>query len=245
MTFSPFATVEDLFRAILPHCTRVAIKDNAVVLDAAAKYCLESLCVVIDTGAVNNAMVLDKEKETVQDLIHNEVTRSVKYFGTKGFDIILPKLDMEKVPKRNLEFGQREVLDLPEMTIVIEGCEDNKIMADSIGLVKKGSGAAQTNNKIGYNEETNFDAAKFIHHNIRCLVADVYDGFYFWAEGEAFDHVFDYAPLITGRMVDKAYETVKKNALSSGTVNVNKVSFLCLMDAYAQRDESHSSIGAL
>jgi hypothetical protein len=29
----------------------------------------------------------------------------------KGFDTIIPELDMAKLPRRNLKFGQKEVLD--------------------------------------------------------------------------------------------------------------------------------------
>lgn len=47
-TFAPHRTTEELLAHCLPHCTRLAIKDKAVILDASAKYCLESLCVVVD-----------------------------------------------------------------------------------------------------------------------------------------------------------------------------------------------------
>lgn len=196
------------------------MKDNVVVLDAAAKYTLESLCVVLDTDGFKKFYC----PEATTDKSVKHISRAIKHFK-KGFDIILPKLDMEKLPVRNLEFDQNEVLDLPQMTFIFDSHEDNKIMAGDVKLAK-------TSHRIqsgwnGYDAETTFDAAKFIHHNIRCLVGGVYDDFYFWAEGEVLDPIFDYAPLLTERMIDKAYETLKKNALSSGSVNVNKVRFTC------------------
>lgn len=42
--------------------------------------------------------------------------RLVDYFD-KGFDLILPDLDMAALPTRNLEFDTQEVLDLPNMLV--------------------------------------------------------------------------------------------------------------------------------
>jgi len=222
-TFAPYASVEDMLAGCLPHCTRLAVKDNEVVLDAAAKYCLESLCIVFDTDSFKHLFCgTDETNDKSARPLSVEIARSIKYFEKKGFDIILPNLDIKKLPTRNLEFNQKEVLDLPIMTVIFDGYEGNKIMASHVALAGTSRHLFEAE-PHGYDPKIDFDAAKFIHHNIRCLVADVYDKFTFWAEGEVVDPVFDYAPLLTGRMVDKAYEALKKNALSSGSIQVNKV----------------------
>lgn len=224
-TFAPHATLQIMLSECFPHCSRIAVKDNVVVLDAAAKYCLESLCVVLDTNSFNACCCAENPKNKNSGSISRLIGRAIRYFDAKGFDVVLPQLDMDKLAVRNLEFGLSEVLALPEMTVVYDDLEDNKIMASQIGVSKTSHrfNAGQEQQHCGYAASPKFDSAKFIHHNIRCLVQGIYDQFYFFAEGEVSDPVLDYAPQLTGRMIDKTYELVKKKYLSSGSVDINQV----------------------
>ncbi|KAL3907113.1 MAG: hypothetical protein SGARI_003698 [Bacillariaceae sp.] len=177
-------------------------------MDAAAKYCLESLCVVLDTDSFKHTSCDDESASQNGRPISVDLDRVLKYYDRKGFDIILPGLDISKLPNRNLEFGIPEALNLPKLTVIYDGFQGKKIFVRGVRL----SSNSQPKQIFGYDAAPQeFDAAKFIHHNVRCLVAEVYDQFYFFAEGEAFVDVFDYAPQLTNRMVDKVYELVKKN----------------------------------
>lgn len=215
-TFAPYETVQDLFANCTPHCTQLAIKNTTVVLSEAAKYCLESLCVVL------NAKVF-KQGDSARS-IRAEMKRACEYFDDKGFDIILPQLDIPKLPDRNLKFHLQEALDLPDMTVIYRKVEGYKIMADRVYVPEDDSNTeASDDDDSDYDGDVaGYSVGESIHHNIRCLVSDVYDRFQFVAEGEVTDPVFDFAPLLTSRMVDKTYETVKLS-LASGTIVVDKV----------------------
>lgn len=215
LTFAPTKSVEEMLSKCQPHCTRLAIKDGAVVLDQMARFCIESTCTVLDTSSFVNFYREDEEKGTEEErgaesgrTITSQISRLIKYYEEKGFDIILPELDMKKAPRRNLEFGVVEVLALPSMIVVYDEIRDNTIMTTKLSLPKqlKVSG---TNVPIGeYDSSPTENVGECIHFNIRCLVHDVYDSFKFVAKGERYDHIFDFVPVLTPRMLAKSYETV-------------------------------------
>jgi hypothetical protein len=217
LTYSPYTTIEDLFRHSRPHCSRIAIHQGKVVLDQAARYCLESLCVVLDTNSLLDCRDGDEGPDHSRALV-TEVQRTIKYFDSKGFDIILPDLDMAKVPRRNLKFGVDEVLDLPCMTAVYDDVEGNKIMVDNL-RTKNGESVLEHQ---GYSGGPDINLGETIHHNIRCLVADVYDQFQFATEGEQVAPIFDFCPTLTPRMIDKSFETVK-DEIDGDSLEINKV----------------------
>jgi hypothetical protein len=219
LTFSPFTTIEDLFRHSRPHCSRIAIHQGKVVLDQAARYCLESLCVVLDTKSLLYCRDGDEGPDHSRALV-TEVQRTIKYFDSKGFDIILPDLDMAKVPRRNLKFGVHEVLDLPCMTAVYGDVEGNKIMVRHLRTSDSNSESVLEHQ--GYSGGPDINPGESIHHNIRCLVADVYDQFQFATEGEQVAPIFDFCPTLTPRMIDKSFETVK-DGIDGDSLEINKV----------------------
>jgi len=222
-TYAPYKTIQDLFAHSTPHCTRLAVKDKAVSLDSSAKYCLESLCVVLDARVYQHFDCSEEAKKPdVQSRsFREEMKRACKYFNVKGFDIVLPELDIKKLPDRNLKFNLQEALDLPELTIIYSRVDGNKVMADRVVPSDHGGTSERTNDAYD-GEGASYNVGESIHHNIRCLVANVYDRFQFVTEGEVTEPVFDYAPLLTIRMIDKSYETVGAS-LSSGIIEVNKV----------------------
>lgn len=220
LTYSPYTTIEDLFRHSRPHCSRIAIHRGKVVLDQAARYCLESLCVVIDTNGLLHCRDGDEGADHARALV-TEVQRTIKYFDSKGFDIILPDLDMAKVPRRNLKFDIAEALDLPCMTAVYDDVEGNKIMVRHLCLSDSKNGESVLEHQ-GYSGGPDINPGEIIHHNIRCLVADVYDQFQFATEGEQVAPIFDFCPTLTPRMIDKSFETVK-DGIHGDSLEINKV----------------------
>mmetsp|Transcript_3436 Transcript_3436/g.7277 ORF Transcript_3436/g.7277 Transcript_3436/m.7277 type:complete len:524 (+) Transcript_3436:98-1669(+) len=218
LTFAPCRTVEEMLAACQPQCTRLAIKDGAVVLDGIARFCIESACIVLDVSSFLNYYQDDKETEDDEEMrkttsgrtITIQIHRFIKYFDEKGFDLILPELDMQKVQRRNLEYGVVEVLALPSMTVAYDEVKNNVIMATWVTLAKHLKSKVEENvGAIGvYGSSTVENVGESIHHNIRCLVHDIYDSFKYVAKGERYEHVFDFVPTLSPRMVTKSYETV-------------------------------------
>ena len=232
LTFAPTRSVKDMLTACQPHCTRLAIKDCRVVLDQMARFCIESTCVVLDPPAFVNyyldgegKKVDGKSKEMANSgrTMASQLARFIKYYEEKGFDIILPDLDIEKAPKRNLKYGVNEVLALPSMIVVYDKIKGNIIMATSLSLPKKLKAKDPGNVPIGeYDSSPKGGVGEVIHHNIRCLVHGVYDMFKFVAKGERYEEVFDFVPSLTPRMVSKSYETVTES-LTKGSIPMHRV----------------------
>ena len=240
LTFAPARNIQEMLAKCQPHCTRIAIRNGAVVLDEMARYCIESTCIVLDTASFVHYYI-EKEKEDEEedknDAIDNDNTggrtlasqmvRYIKYFSEKGFDIILPDLDMEKVPRRNLQYNVCEVLALPSLTVVYDDIKGNIIMAQRLELPPYLASKTQSGTPIGeYDAEptTNVgtNVGEAVHFNLRCLVHDVYDSFKYVAQGERYEEVFDFVPSLTPRMVDKSYETVT-DSLMMGTIPISKI----------------------
>ena len=230
LTFAPTKSVEDILASCHPRCTSLAIKDGAVVLDHLARFCIESTCVVLDSSAFVNFYCGDADDETEEArrvtygcTLAGQLTRYIKYYEDKGFDIILTELDISKVPRRNLEYDVVEVLALPSMTVVYDAVDKNVIMTYKIDLSKKLKSKVPTNGLIGaYDSTPAPNVGDAIHYNIRCLVNDVYDSFKYVAKGERWDNVFDFVPSLTPRMVAKSYETVTDD-LNSGIIPVARL----------------------
>lgn len=230
LTFTPVKSVKDMLSNCQPHCTRLAIKDGAVVLDHTARYCIESTCIVVDTASFVNyycgdANDDDEEAKRVTSglTMAGQMSRYIKYFENKGFDIILPELDMTKVPRRNLEYDVVEVLALPSMIVKYDDVDKNHIMTTSLELPKDLKKNVPLAGLIGsYDSSPAPNVGESIHHNIRCLVNEVYDSFKYVAKGERWDHVFNFVPLLTTRMVRKSYETVRED-LEDGVIPVHRL----------------------
>lgn len=230
LTFSPARTVQKMLRKCQPHCTRLAIKDGVVVLDHLARFSIESTAIVLDTSSLINFYIGDigDEEEQARRVTSGltfagQFARYIAYSQEKGFDIILPQLDMSKVPRRNLEYDVEEVLPLPCMTVVYDGVDNNHIMSTQLDLPKNLAGKTPDCGLIGsYDSSTMPDLGDSIHHNIRCLVNEVYDSFKYVAKGERWEHIFDFVPSLTPRMVKKSYETVLSN-LQSGTIQIDRL----------------------
>ena len=175
---------------------------------------------VLDTNSLLYCRDGDEGPDHSRALV-TEIQRTIKYFDSKGFDIIFPDLDMDKVPRRNLKFGVDEVLDLPCMTAVYDGVEGNKIMVSCLRISDSKNGESVLEHQ-GYSGGPDINPGETIHHNIRCLVADVYDQFQFATEGEQVAPIFDFCPTLTPRMIDKSFETVK-DGIDGDSLEINKV----------------------
>lgn len=91
--------------------TAVGFYDGHVSFSTLAKFSFESLAIVVD----------------VTKMIPIYVDRLIKYFE-RGFDLILPHLDLSKVRQTNFKFGLNEVIDLPFVNIFISSIIGRKVV---------------------------------------------------------------------------------------------------------------------
>jgi hypothetical protein len=85
------------------------------------------LCIVFNWQAFSNT-IGDVEVKVKEEsggsakpptkMLSQLVERGIKYLECKGFDIILPDLNVSKLPQRNLQFDRNEATDLPAMTVI-------------------------------------------------------------------------------------------------------------------------------
>lgn len=225
-TFAPMTSIKELFRHSKPHCTSIALYQGKIVLDNSARYCLESLCVVLDPATLTHCQVDENGPDNAPDLTR-EIQRMITYFKEKGFDIILPGLDIDNLPTRNLKFDLMEALDLPALTAIYRKVEGNKIMVNT-GLRIPGSNLSAS--IVDYSDQSSINAGTAIHHNIRCLVGDIYDRFQYVIEGEQVEPIFSFTPTLMPRSIDKSYETVRRDTLCDSSLDVGMV------NSYFSRD---------
>jgi hypothetical protein len=139
-----------------------------------------------------------RSRRSASLLVAGQFSRFIKYHVDKGFDIILPELDIGKVPRRNLEYDVDEVLPLPCMTVVYNRVDNNSIKTSELKVPKGLADKIPSGGLIGsYDSSLAPDVGVSIHHNIKCLVNEVYNSFKHVAKGEVWDHVFHFTPLVT------------------------------------------------
>lgn len=182
-------------------CTSVAYYEGEILFSAEGRFSFENLAVPVHGT--------DRSPEFVQ--------RLQKYF-TKGFDIILPNLDMEKIPKRNLKFDLSEVIDLPFANIIYSELNKNKICTSQLKPVKQNE--RTVNIHANYNRGSALTATG-IHHNITCLIRNKFDDFICEGTGDKIYDAFSDHPVITDRMITNVYETVKTNLLGEDALNIS------------------------
>jgi hypothetical protein len=66
LTFAPVKSVHDLLKGCQPHCSRLAVKDGAVVLDHLARFSIENMAIVMDTTSFVNYYCRDATDEEKQ-----------------------------------------------------------------------------------------------------------------------------------------------------------------------------------
>mmetsp|Transcript_5617 Transcript_5617/g.11145 ORF Transcript_5617/g.11145 Transcript_5617/m.11145 type:complete len:378 (-) Transcript_5617:58-1191(-) len=193
--------------------TSIAYFDGEIHFTDRAKFALENFAVPVD----------------VRDKPH----RIVKCFQ-KGFDLILPELDVESLHSRNLKFGLAEVLDLPHLTIVYDSVQGNKIFAEVVEVAKDRGEGGEGGEGDGCSSEEEEEKDQYggppgashlsnvgsiIHHNIRALVRKEHGSFIHYGEDESWETVYSTEVPITERALINSYETVCSR-ISSRSINL-------------------------
>lgn len=216
-------TVPDLLRQVDLDCTAIAfVEGQKLQFNAMSKFCFENACTVVSN-------IRSKTFET----------RLEKYFNWKGVDVVLPQLDLSKIPKRNLKYDVEEVIDLATLAIVYsEIINGGKIITtrltkidneeeDEASAVEEATGSTANWAATAYGS---FQCAKdmkpagiIIHENVIHLIHDLPERFQFYGEGKYLKDALLPIPKLTNRMISNSYETVKgqiEQALRVGMLNV-------------------------
>jgi len=194
--------LDTLLNGIDLDATRMAFYKNELVMAENCKNAIESLAFKVDTTNASE----------------NYLERVAKYFG-KGFDLIFPDLDIKKLPKRMLDFGMSEMLDLPYLNITFNKIEGNKIMGYNLEPSKKCVELEEGQNKLCYGTA---NVGSLIHNNIQNLARKEFSKFTFIGEGELYHQAFNKNVTITERMLTNTYETAKNKIWNSSSLNMTE-----------------------
>lgn len=204
-----YDSLSKLFQQVDIDCTAVAFYEGSVQFSELGKFCFENLCFIVD-GSNRSCRYPD---------------RIIKYFN-RGFDVIMPSLDVSQVPTRLFKFDQREVIDMPFLNIVVSGINKNKVFVanmDKVDTHDDDYGSDTLDNYQQANSAKTINAGENIHHNILCLIRDdktsmIVDGY-----GSQYKNAYRSLPLITDRMIINSYETVKPTLFANGSINFVKL----------------------
>lgn len=189
-------------------CTAIAYHKGEIVMPERGKQALESLAIEIDSGDASSRY-LDRVK---------------KYFD-KGFDVILPDLDISKLHRRNLEFELTEVLDMPYFQAFYTKIRGNKIETDycEVTNISTKEVCSGVDGYWSVKAQSKMAVGELIHKNIRHLVHGDFDEFTYIGQGETYQQAFMPDILITERMMINSYETISKTLFQNQALNICKV----------------------
>lgn len=196
--------LHSLMESIDLDCCAVAYFKDEIYMPLRAKVSLESLTIPINP----------------KDSSRNHLSRLIKYYN-KGFDIILPDLDVAKLDQRNLPFGEAEVLDLPFINAVYDEVTGNKISLRRISLSDKCVEEQRLPSGLaGYCSHKSTSVGSMVRQNIRSLVHGDYDELVTIGQGEKFRDVFRTEAIITDRMLINCYSSIKYGIFKNGAIKL-------------------------
>lgn len=211
-------------------CAAICWHEGKIVFNELSKFCFESLVFPIDSMKCTPVYA----------------SRILKYFQ-KGFDVMLPRLDMSGLSKKNLEYGIHEVADLPHLIIVYTELKDNQITVQELRPREsvKGTSRFKEYNEASESKTMIMHPGEVIHHNILSMIHNKFDCFVFQGVGEAYERVFDDIPLLTERMIYNSYETFKGRPITPESVAryITVDSLPNVLDKYYVQTAKQSFIG--
>lgn len=168
----------------------------------------------------------------VNEKYYPNISRIVKYFN-KGFDIILPDLDVNKMPISGLKYnkyGISEYIETPSIGFTYSSIEGNKIDVCVFIDDKKQDNKKQDNklkSKSIYSSKAvnGFDGRQILYDNIKAIAKmsgvktkDI-ELFSVYAESDFVEDVLRPRPLITGRQIANTYPGITTNVYENGKMN--------------------------
>jgi len=238
---TPYEDLHHLFGHVDLQCTAVAYYKNEVQFSELGKFSFENLAVPLD--------------KTFKDI--SQIKRLVKYFD-KGFDIILPDLDISKIRTNNFKFELSEMLDLPYLNIQVSDAHSNKVEAVSLTPSKLCQEEADNDeeSKAMYPEKGGPTGGIGIHKNISNLLHGKLQDFVYEGQGPSYKNAFLERPLLTERMIINTFKTVEQKVYTKGALKLNslekfftvkKLSEILddLIVKYVKNQEASGSLGSI
>jgi len=182
-----------------------------VIISEKAKWELENMTIRLD----NN--------------VYPRVDRLDKYFD-KGFDIILPQLDITKLPTRCLKHNLVEYIETPSMGFTYSSINNNKIELNKF-IINSQKG----NSLHGYSScsSTLLDGRSVLYKNIR-TIASLYHNyinkklsenditkFIVFAESDFITNVLQPLPDINERQIINTYGGISKELFADSVLDFN------------------------
>jgi len=198
----------------------IVFDGQSVLLPPDAKFELENTAIV-----VNN-------RNGAGYPLHKRIE---KYFN-KGFDMIFPQLDVEKMPKGYLQFGLKDAIQTPSIAFVYNQIEGNKIHFHSF-ITPKDDSRDDVLLPKGYEAAGDMDSRSILFDNIAVLASiilqrkrkqtgieydkeeDLVKRFSVFAEGDFATHVLNALPDITDRQVGNTYPAISGQVFSDGRIS--------------------------
>ena len=142
--------------------------------------------------------------------------RLEKYYQ-RGFQIILPYLDIKKLPTRYLKYRLPEVCQLPYFVFSYTGLQGNKIHLQK--LIEWGPNVNHTDEEKPDSDylPAEVDEYKVFYLNLKNLVKRGYD-FYYYSERMNLDILTD-PPYITSSRVIDFYDSIGKRIFNGSNFN--------------------------
>lgn len=204
---TPYEDLHSLFGHVDLQCTAVAYYKGEVLFSELGKFSFENLAVPLD--------------KTFKDL--SQINRLVKYFN-KGFDIILPDLEVSHIRTHNFKFDLQEMLDLPFVNIQISNVHGNKVEAGCLSPSKLCKEQADDDEPQGmYPERGGPTGGIGIHKNISNLLHGKLQDFVYEGQGPSYKNAFLDRPLLTERMIINTFKTVEQKVYQNGALKLNSL----------------------
>lgn len=157
--------------------------------------------------------------------------RLAKYFN-RGFAIVLPQLDISKLPRKNLKWGKTEIAEMPYWTFSYTKISDNRIwVSEFLALGKdkvdeilsrdvsdSADGVSKRRHKVSDYGDVDEDGYASFYANLRTLL---WEGpstgeFYCYGEGDYYQRAFDTTPYISEKGVLRHYDQMRSGIWKDG-----------------------------
>jgi hypothetical protein len=125
--------------------------------------------------------------------------RLKKYFD-RGFEIILPQMDFQKVRLNYHKYGMAEICELPHMVFSYKEAKPNKIYVDEFL-------SEYSNEKSDYNS-CNMDQFTAFYFNLYHMIRDGKQ-YFSYAEGTKTPEIMKKKPVVNGRMIELFYDNIR------------------------------------
>lgn len=215
-----YGTFEEVVGAVDLAVSGASFDGSKVWVNAAGKWSLENMAIRVET----------------EDHFPSSA-RLDKYFN-KGFDIVLPGLDVTKLPIEYHRLGRKDAFETPCLTVSYSGIAKNKILVDSFHYSIDNMPDDKAASELKYDDENGrmtyanaADNKTVLYSNIEKLVSISSDStptpisatatrdFHVFAEADFITDCLAAWPTLTSRQVENTLEGARHGILKGSSFN--------------------------